>query len=178
MARVVALGAVAAVGAVFVVWFVGFDVFWAVAAVLAVGPVIGVIATLTFDEPAPWEPRARETPRGTRLAVAVSEQSLAACDRLARPTAVRRMRALLIPERDDRLARATIVRQMRALLIVALHDRGLAPADRSDDAVVALLGLDALTILQPNDSNPVTTAAIARCLDAVERLGTEIQGSR
>ena len=73
---------------------------------------------------------------------------------------------------DDRLARTTLVRRMRELLTAELHHRGLESANRSDDIIVALLGPDALTILQPNDSNPVTTAAIARCLDALERLAT------
>jgi hypothetical protein len=63
---------------------------------------------------------------------------------------------------------------MRALLVTELLARGLnAAAQTDEDAVVALLGPDVLTILQPHDANPVTTAAITRCLDAVERLGTE-----
>jgi hypothetical protein len=177
MARV-AVGAAAAVLAAFGVWFVGFDEFWAVATVLAVSAVGALLAKFRLDDDVPWDPPGRETPRGVRLAVALIEGALAACDRLASPTAVRRARAVVITERDDRLARTTVVRRMRELLTAELHHRGLDPADRTDDAVVALVGPDALTILQPNDSNPVTTAAIARCLDALERLATETQGSR
>lgn len=173
----IAVGAVAAVGAAFSVWFVGFSVFWAIAASLAAAIVGGVIATFTFDELAPWDPPARETPRGTRLAVVIIEQSLAACDRLARPSFMRRMRALLISERDDRLARASVVRQMRALLIAELDQRGLDSSEPYDDAIT-LFGPDALAILQPHDGNPVTAASIARCLDVIERLATTTPENR
>ncbi len=173
IAIAVAVG-VAAVGAAVGVWFLGLDPFWAVATVLAVGPAGAAVASVRFEEDAAWEPLGHETPRGIRLAVVMIERSLAACDRLARPTAARRLRAFLIAERDDRLARSTIVRRMRALLVAELNHRGLDPGNRlHDDAIVTLLGPDAVTILQRNDGNPVTTAAIARCLDAVERLGTE-----
>jgi hypothetical protein len=156
------------------VWYMGLDSFWAIAAVLAVGPVGAFLASLGFEDDAPWDPPRRETPRGVRLVMATMERSLAACDRLARPTLVRRLQAVLFSERDDRLARLTILRRMRALLVTELQARGLDPAKATDeDAVVALLGPDALTILQPHDANPVTTAAITRCLDAVEHLGTE-----
>jgi hypothetical protein len=174
----VAVGAAAAFVAAFVVWFVGFDTRWAVAAVLVLGPVGAVLATRRFEEDAGWDPPARETPRGTRLAVAVIEESLAACDRLARPPLLQRLYRLLSSERDDRVARATVVRQTRALLLGALHDRGLDPAHLPDDDVVALLGADALPLLQQHDGLPVTSAAIARCLDVIERLGTDTQGSR
>jgi hypothetical protein len=66
---------------------------------------------------------------------------------------------------------------MHALLNAELHDRGLDPDDpRYDEAAVALLGPDAIAILYPSDRRPVTTAAIERCLDAVERLGTQSEG--
>ncbi len=164
----------AAVVAAVAVWFAGFDIFWAIATVLAVGPVAALLASLAFEDDAPWDPPRRETPRGVRLVMATMERSLAACDRLARPMAVRRMQSVLFNERDDRLARLTMLRRMRTLLVTELQARGLNPAKATDeDAVVALLGPDALTILQPHDTNPVTTAAITRCLDAVERLGTD-----
>lgn len=160
------------------VWFAGFDAYWAVTAALALGPVGAVIAILVFDEQVPWEPPARETPRGTRLTVSMLESSLAACDRLARPTVMRRVRALPTAERDDRLARLTVVRQMRALLIAELKGRGLDPDNCSEEGVVALLGSDALPLLAPHDDDAVTTTAIGRCLDAVERLATVTPGSR
>lgn len=164
----------AAVVAAVAVWLAGFDAFWAIATVLAVGPVGAFLASLAFEDDAPWDPPRRETPRGVRLVMATMERSLAACDRLARSTFVRRLQSLLFAERDDRLARGTILRRLRALLVTELQTHGLDPAKATDeDAVVALLGPDALTILQPHDANPVTTAAITRCLDAVERLGTE-----
>lgn len=164
----------AAVVAAVAVWFAGFDVFWAIATVLAVGAVGALLATLAFEDDAPWEPPRRETPRGVRLVMATMERSLAACDRLARPTVMRRVQSVLFSERDDRLARLTMLRRMRALLVTELRSRGLDPAKAIDeDAVVALLGPDALTILQPHDANPVTTAALTRCLDAVERLDTK-----
>jgi hypothetical protein len=164
---------VAAVVAAVAVWFAGFDVFWAIATVLAVGPVGALLANLAFEDDAPWDPPRRETPRGVRLEMATMERSLAACDRLARPTIVRRVQSVLFNERDDRLARLTMLRRLRTLLVTELHARGLDPAKATDeDAVIALLGSDALTILQPNDANPVTSAVITRCLAAVERLGT------
>ncbi len=170
----IGVGLVAAVVAAVAVWIAGFDPFWAIATVLAVGPVGAFLASLAFEDDAPWDPPRRETPRGVRLVMATMERSLAACDRLARSTLVRRLQSLLFAERDDRLARGTIIRRMRALLVTELLARGLnAAAQTDEDAVVALLGPDVLTILQPHDANPVTTAAITRCLDAVERLGTE-----
>jgi hypothetical protein len=87
------------------------------------------------------------------------------------------MRSLLIPEREDRLVGSTAVRRMHALLNAELHERGLNPSDPSDDeAVVALLGPDAIAILHPNEGTPVTTAAIESCLDALERISTDTQG--
>lgn len=164
----------------YVVWFMGLDPYWAAASVLAVGPVAAVLAGLGFeDEDAPWDPPARETPRGSRITVAIIEESLAACERLARPSALRRVRAFLTPERDDRLARTTVVRRMRALLLAELHNTKLDPLnDLHHEAIAARLGRDAITILQPTESNPVTTAAIARCLDVVEQLGGEPQKSQ
>jgi hypothetical protein len=118
----------------------------------------------------------RVAPRSTRLTVATIEHALAACDRLARPRAIRTLQALVYAERDDRLARLTVMRQLRALLIAELydrgHDRGLASADASDEAVARLLGPTARAILEPHDDHPVSSAAIARCLDAIERFDT------
>lgn len=164
----------AAAGASYGVWFLGLDPLWSVATVLAVVPAAAALTTVRFEEDAAWDPPGQESPRGVRLAVVMIERSLAACDRLARPTAVRRVRAFLIAERDDRLARTTVVRRMRALLVAELQRHGLDTANRvHDHAIVALLGADALTILQPNDDTPVTSAAIARCLDKVEHLANE-----
>ncbi len=175
MSRRIALGAVAAAASAYGVWFLGFDPFWAVATVIVVGPVAAALATVKLEEEAPWELPASETPRGIRITVAILEQSLAACDRLARPPALRRLRASLIAEREDRVARTTLLRRTRALLLTELQHRGLDP---EDNVVVAkLLGPDALAILQPNDGKPVTPATIERCLDAVERLGTHSKGA-
>ncbi len=173
--RRITLGAVIAAASAYGVWFLGFDPFWAVATVLAVGPVAAALATVKLEEEAPWDLPAGDTPRGIRITVAILEQSLAACDRLARPLALRRMRALLIPEREDRLARTTLMRRTRALLVAELQHRGVDSED--NDAVEKLLGPDALTILQPNVRHPVTPAAIERCLDTVELLGTLTKGS-
>lgn len=151
---------------------------WAVATVLAFGSVVAVLATLKFEEHPPWDLPGRETPRGIHLTFPMLEESLAACDRLARPPVMRRIRSMAVNERNDQLARATMVRQMRALFVAELRVRGVDPAHQPDEAVVALLGLDALTVLEPNDNNPVTTAAIASCLDAVERLGSETNSSQ
>lgn len=141
---IASIAAAAAVGA-FAVWFAGFDLVWALTTVLIVGAVGAVVATQRLDEPAPWEPPPRETPRGVRLAVTTIEQSLAACDRLARPAVVRQLRAMIVTDRDDRVARP-LVRRMHALL------------DR-----------DSLAVLQPNGDDPVTSAAVDRALDACER---------
>ncbi len=168
----VAVGAVMAFGAAFIVWFVGFDALWAMAAVLAVGPVGALLATRRLEDDAPWDPPGRETPRSTRLTVTTIERSLAACDRFARPPAIRRLQALLFAERDDRLARLTVLRRVRASLVAELHDRGVDPGDGSDEAVALLLGPDARGILQPHVDHPITAAAVERCLDAVWRLGT------
>lgn len=168
----VAVVAVMAFGAAFIVWFVGFDPLWAMAAVLAVGPVGALLATRNLEDDPPWDLPGREAPRSTRLTVTTIERSLAACDRLARPPAIRRLQTLLFAERDDRLARLTVLRQLRALLVAELRDRGLDPAVGSNEALALLLGPDALAILQPHDDHPISAAAIARCLDAVERLGT------
>jgi hypothetical protein len=167
----VAIGAVAALGVGFGVWFVGFDVLWAFAAMLVAGAVGGALATIRFDESAPWEPHVETLPRATRLTVAMIERSLTACDRPGRPL------AMLISERDDHLARLAVVRQLRALLIAELHDRGIEPLEPFDDAV-ALIGPDAPAVLQPHNDSPVTSSAIARCLDAIERLANTHPGSR
>jgi hypothetical protein len=175
LATRVATVAATAIGGALLVWFFGFDPLWSVAAVLAVGPAASVIAGLAFDESTPWERAAREVPRHTRLTVANIEASLAACDRLARPPIMRSMGALVMTERDDRAARLAIIRRMRDLLVAELAARGLDATDSS--AVAALLGPDALTVLEPNEDTPVTAAAIARCLDRIERLDTATQGS-
>lgn len=164
----VAVVAVMALGAAFINWFVGFDALWAMTVVLAVVPVGALIVTRKLEDHAPWDAPARETPRSTRLTVTMIEQSLAACDRLARPPAIRRLQALLFSERDDRLARLAVLRQLRTILMAELHD----PADRSDEAVALLFGPDAPGILQPHADHPITAAGVARCLDAVWRLGT------
>lgn len=162
----------AAICAPVAVWFMGLDPFWSAAATLAVVPVGAFLASLTFEDDPEFDAPLREAPRGVRLVMATMERSLAACDRLARPSAVRRLRAFLIAEREDRLARSTSVRRMRTLLIAELHNRGVYPAGQAEeDAMVALFGPDALIILHTSDDNPVTAAVIARCLDAVERLG-------
>lgn len=177
MMRAIA-GTVAALAIGFVVWFVGFDVWWAAAATLVVIPVVVATAiALSVDESISWEAPARATPRGMRLTVAALEQSLAACDRLGGPAPMRRIGALLVSERDDRLARSTVVRQMRALLIAELHDRGIAASEPFDEAV-ASFGDDARAVLQSHEDHPVTAAAIARCLDAIERNATTTPGSR
>jgi hypothetical protein len=173
------LAALIAIGAAVVVWFVGFDPFWAVATVMAMGVAAAAFGRFRFEEEAAWDRSQYEVPPGVRRDVATIARSLTACDRLARPSAVRWMRSLLIPEREDRLARSTAVRRMSALLNAELHDRGLDPADRSDDeAVVALFGPDAIAILHPNDGTPVTTAAVESCLDALDRIRTDSQESR
>lgn len=172
----VAVGAAAAVGAGGLVWFAGFDMWWAATATLAAGSLGAAIASLTFDEPTPWDPPLRATPRATRLTVAMIEQSLAACDRLARPTAGRWLRAMLTSDRDDHLARAAVMRQLRALLAAELDDRGIDPAASPGDAL-ALLGPEALAVLQPRDGHPVTSAAIARCLDAIDRVAHSNPGN-
>lgn len=160
------------------VWFMGFDLYWSVASVLAVVPVVALLATAGLEEDAPWDPPWREAPRGIRLTVAAIERSLDACTRLAGPSAVRHVRAFLHDERNDRLARTTVVRRVRALLIAELSHRGLDAAERrDDDAIVALIGADAHTILRPNDDNPVTAAAIAESLDVIERLSAQPKAS-
>jgi len=136
----------------FIVWFVGFDALWAIAVVLAVGPVVALLASRKLEGDAEWDAPRREIPRTTRLTVTAIEQSLAACNRLARPLVIRRLQALLFPERDDQLAQQTVLRRIRALLAAEL---------REDQE-----------ILPPHDEHSISTAAIARCLDAVERLGT------
>jgi hypothetical protein len=159
------------------VWFVGFDLYWSVASVLAVVPVVVLLATIGIEEDAPWDPLWRESPRGIRLTVAAIEQSLEACDRLASPAPARQVHAFLHDERNDRLARTAVVRRVRALLVVELNRCGLDAAHRRDDDVILeLIGTDANNILRPNDDNPVTTVAIAECLDVIERLNAQPKG--
>ena len=166
--------ALLAVGGAVFAWYIGFDPLWAVAMVMAMGAVGAAVAKLGSEEDTAWALPEDAPPPGIRRDVAALAGSLAACDRLARPAAVRWMRALLIPEREDRVTRTTAMRRMAALLEAELRARGLDPADRShDEAVGALLGPDAIAILRPNDGSPVTTASIERCLYAVERLSTE-----
>ena len=176
-ARLTGVAVVCACSVIFV-WFVGLDWLWAIAVVLAIGSVGAVFATLKFDDAAAWDAPGRETPRGVRLSLPIMEASLAACDRLARTPFAKRIRALIINERDDRVARGTVVRQMRALLVAELRAHGVGPSHQTDEVVVALLGVDALIVFQPNDENPVTTAVIGRCLDAVERLASATPSSR
>lgn len=171
----VAAGAVLACAVAFIVWFIGFDVLWSIAAAVAVLAVSAAIATSSPDEYTVWLPPPRRTPRGTRLAVSTLEQSLAACDRLARPSAVRQLRALLFPEREDRASRLHVLRQLRALLVTELHDRGIDPTTSLDEAV-QLLGPDASAVLQPHNDTPITASTVARCLDAVERNATPTPG--
>ena len=133
------------------VWFMGFDLYWSVAAALAVAPIVALLATTGLEDDAPWDPLWRESPRGTRLTITAIERSLDACDRLASPAAVRHVRALLHDERNDRQARSAIVRRVRALLIAT----------------------NAHTILRPDDDHPVTAADIAESLDVIERLSAQ-----
>ena len=135
------------------VWFMGFDLYWSVASALAFAPIVALLANVGLEDDAPWDPLWRESPRGIRLTIAAIEQSLEACDRLAKksPAAVRLVRALLHDERDDRLARTTVVRRVRALLIAT----------------------NAHTILRPDDDHPVTAADIAESLDVIERLSAQ-----
>jgi hypothetical protein len=158
--------------AAFCVWFAGYDYVWSVATVIVFGSVGVALGMLKFEEQLPWDPHGRETPRGVGLALPMMEQSLAACDRLARPAFTRPIQTVLSNERDERLARGTIVRQVRAILVTELRARGVSPANQTDERVIALLGHDALAVLQANDDNPVTSAVISNCLDAVERLAT------
>lgn len=169
--KVVAVAALSVCGAV-AVWIIGLDWWWAAATVVAFGLAGVAFAGLKFEDHPSWDPPGREAPRGVRLTIPTMEESLSAADRLARPLIARRLRAVVIEERADRLARGTIVRQVRALLLAELLAHGIDPANQTDEAVVALLGPDALAILQPNDDTPVTTAVIMNCLDAVEHLNT------
>lgn len=160
------------------VWFLGFDVYWSVASVLAVVPVAALLATAGLEEDTPWDPLWRESPRGIRLTVAAIERSLDACNRLAGPSAVRHVRALLHDERSDRLARSTVVRRVRALLVAELSHRGLDAASRRDEsAILALVGTGAHIILRPNEDHPVTATAIAESLDVIERLSRQPKGA-
>jgi hypothetical protein len=164
--------------AVAAVWFLGFDLSWSVASVLAMVPVAALLATAGLEEDAPWDPPWREAPRGIRLTVAAIERSLDACDRLTGPSALRHVRALLHDERNDRLARTTVARRVRALLVAELSHRGLDVAKRpDDDAILALISANALTILRPSDDHPVTVAAIAESLDVIERLSAQPKGA-
>lgn len=160
------------------VWLMGFDLYWSVASVLAVVPVAALLATIGLEEDAPWDPLWSESPRGVRLTVAAIERSLDACDRLASPAAVRQVHAFFHDERNERLARSAVVRRVRAILVAELNRRGLdAARRRDDDVILALIGTNAHNILRPNDDNPVTTAAIAECLDVIERLSAQPKGS-
>jgi hypothetical protein len=162
--------AAASVVAAFCVWFAGYDYVWSVATVLVFGSVGTALGMLKFDEQPSWDAPGRETPRGVGLTLPMMEESLAACDRLASPAFTRPIQTVLSNERDDRLARGAIVRQVRALLVAELRAHGVVAANSTDEKVIALLGQDALAVLQSNDDNPVTSAVISSCLDAVERL--------
>ena len=158
------------------VWFAGFDPLWAVASGIAVGTLGPVFATPAFEEAA-WDPLPDDIPRGFRGDIVGLSDSFAACDRLAQPTALRWGRSLLIPEGDDRISRSIAERRMRRLLIADMHDRGLDPTNLSnEEVIVGLFGADAFTILQPSEHKPVTSVAIARCLDALHQLRTDTRG--
>lgn len=160
-----------------VVWFLGFDLYWSVASVLAVVPIATLLATIGLEEDAPWHALWRESPRGIRLTVAALERSLDACDRLSSPAAMRQVHAFLHDERNDRLARTAVVRRVRALLVAELNRCGLDAGNRrDDDSILALIGTNAHNILRPNDDNPVSVAAIAECLDVIERLSAQPKG--
>lgn len=169
--RIVGIAATSAFAA-FCVWFAGYNYVWSVATVMIFGSVGVVLAILRFEEQPSWELPGRETPRGVGLTLPMMEASLAACDRLARPTFTRPIQAVLSNERDERLARGTIVRQVRAILVAELRAHGISPAKQTDETVVALLGVDALRVLQSDDKHPVTSAVISNCLDAIERLAS------
>lgn len=169
----VAIGAILFAGASVGVWFLGFDGFWAVATLLVITPVVAVLATLALEEEQKWEQPVRETPRGVRITLAILSDSLAACDRLARPALMRRIRALIVAERDDRLSRSMLMRRMRKLLVEELH-RGLDSADH--DSIDTLRDRDVTAILEPDESNPASAATIERCLDAIERNVTNSTG--
>ena len=112
--RILATVVGAAASACFV-WFLGFDPFWSAATVMAVGTVAMALRRIELTDEATWTPPAPETPRGPQLMVATLARSLAATDRLAQPTVVRRLRALLVADRDDYRARAMVERRLRAL---------------------------------------------------------------
>jgi hypothetical protein len=114
LAAVVAAVVGAAVASRFV-WFLGFDPFWSVATVLVVGTVAIALRRIELVDEAAWAPPAPETPRGPPLMVATLARALAATERLAQPTLVRRLRALLVADRDDHRARAMVERRLRAL---------------------------------------------------------------
>lgn len=166
-----------AIGSAVVAWFVGFDPLWSVAIAIAIGTAGAAIVRFRLEDETAWGPPEYDARQGGRGDIVAIAQSLASCDRLARPRVVRWMRSLLISEREDRLARTIAVRRMRALLSAELQDRGIESTDQADDeAIVALLGSDANAILRPYDESPVTTSAIERCLDAIERLSTDNRG--
>ena len=166
---VTALAGVVTFGtAVFTVWSLGFDIAWAVAAVLALLPVGAGIATVSRREHAQWEPSSRGAARGAQLSMAALEESMAACERLARHDLLRRFRPVITAERSDRLARLQLVRRLRALLIADLHEEGIDAAAQMATAL-ARAGPHARAILQPHDSTPITMSIVAQCLDAVEQ---------
>jgi hypothetical protein len=139
----ITIGAVTA--AVFMVWFVGFDIPWAVTTVFVVGPISAVLVTRSSSPRGTWDVPTPPTPRGTRLDCALLIQSLAACDRLARPDAVRRLQTLHHNERDDRTSRSFALRRVRTLL-----------------------GPDAPALLDPHHPHPVSATDVARCLDLLD----------
>lgn len=164
-------GVISAMVVTGLVWMAGFDLRWSITGALVVLPVGVVLAAFTLDDPAPWAQPHRRTPRGPRLRVSMIEASLAACDRLAQPTPLRRLRELLHPERDDQQARANLVREVRGLLVAVLHDAGIDPSGDLEKAI-SLLPPEARAILQPKEHLPVTVATVISCLDAIERLAS------
>lgn len=158
-------------GTGFVVWFVGFDPLWSVAIAAILLAVGSTVAGSSYDCESMWPNQAPKALRGTRLATATLEQSLLACDRLARPKAVRLVRALVINEREDQLARAQVVRQLRALLAADVRSHGFDPAQQFEQ-IAARFGPETASMLQLRNQDPVTTAAIERCLKAIEQAAT------
>lgn len=172
-------GGVSAVAVVVAaVWFLGFDLYWSIAVVLAVIPVIALLITAAIEEDLPWELPWRESPRGIRLSFAELERSFDSCDRLGRPAALRFVRAALFEGRDDRQACRALARRVRALLAAELHRRGLDVGDPEDHhAILALTGTGAYSMLRPNDDAPVSAFLISESLEVIERLSAATTGA-
>lgn len=162
------IGVVSLLATAFTVWFFGFDIAWSVS-VASVLTTTGVLITrFAFDDGAGWPERPAQALRGTRLATSTLEQALTATDRLARPQLARSLRAVVINERDDHLARTQLLRHVRTLIGTEARRHGLDPAQQPAQ-VAKLFGEEAVTVLQSHNHAVVTTATIARCLDAMTR---------